>query len=156
LTSDKVLKAVAEVQEGRIFCLSMPLDYPGGTAVNPRRNPPKLTPTERNGMPNMVYPLGRDDPRLVDVICDDQVLLTLQYSIRRSGTASRMSASCSTLMATARRRSSFIMATVPANTSPDLSNTAMERLSSVPAAISARPRCRSTIWRRKACRAAAS
>jgi len=80
LTSDKVLKAVAEVKEGRTFCLSMPLDYPGGTVVNPRRNPPKLTPTERNGMPNMVYPLGRDDPRLVDVICDDQVLMTLQYS----------------------------------------------------------------------------
>src|SRR5436190_3842912 len=57
LTSDKVLKAVAEVQEGRTFCLSMPLDYPGGTVVNPRRNPPQLTPTERNGMPNMTYPL---------------------------------------------------------------------------------------------------
>src|ERR1041385_7359493 len=80
LTPDKVLKAVAEVKEGRTFCLSMPLDYPGGTVVNPRRNPPELRPTERNGMPNMVYPLGRDDRRLVDVICDDQVLLTLQYS----------------------------------------------------------------------------
>src|SRR6202040_1469884 len=51
-----------------------------GPAVNPRRNPPQLRPTERNGMPNMVYPLGRDDRRLVDVICDDVVLLTLQYS----------------------------------------------------------------------------
>ena len=28
----------------------------------------------------MAYPLGRDDPKLLDVICDDQVLLTLQYS----------------------------------------------------------------------------
>src|SRR5713101_4536816 len=80
LTRDRVLQAVAEVTEGRTFCLSMPLDYPGGTVVNPRRHPPKLTPTERNGMPNMTYPLGRDDPRLVDVICDDQVLMTLQYS----------------------------------------------------------------------------
>ena len=58
----------------------MPLDYPGKTVVNPRRNPPVLMPTERNGMPNMTYPLGRDDPKLLDVICDDQVLLTLQYS----------------------------------------------------------------------------
>ena len=80
LTPDKVRKAVAEVQEGRTFCLSLPLDYPGGTVVNPRRHPPRLMPTERNGMPNMTYPLGRDDPKLLDVICDDQVLLTLQYS----------------------------------------------------------------------------
>ncbi|MBV9863602.1 MAG: cyclase family protein [Alphaproteobacteria bacterium] len=80
LTPERVLKGVSEVKEGRPFCLSLPLDYPGGTAVNPRRNPPKLMPTQRNGMPNMVYPLGRDDPRHIDVICDDQVLLTLQYS----------------------------------------------------------------------------
>src|SRR4051812_40775894 len=80
LTPDKVLKGVAEVREGKTFCLSLPLDYPGKTVVNPRRNPPKLMPTERNGMPNMTYPLGRDDPKLLDVICDDQVLLTLQYS----------------------------------------------------------------------------
>src|SRR5438105_352246 len=31
LTPDKVLKGVAEVKEGRTFCLSMPLDYPGGS-----------------------------------------------------------------------------------------------------------------------------
>ena len=80
LTPDKVLKGVAEVKEGRTFCLSLPLDYPGKTIVNPRRHPPQLMPTERNGMPNMAYPLGRDDPKLLDVICDDQVLLTLQYS----------------------------------------------------------------------------
>ena len=80
LTPQTVLKGVAEVREGRTFCLSMPLDYPGKTVVNPRRNPPRLMPTERDGMPNMTYPLGRDDPKLIDVICDDQVLLTLQYS----------------------------------------------------------------------------
>ena len=80
LTPDKVLKGVAEAKEGKTFCLSLPLDYPGKTVVNPRRHPPKLMPTERNGMPNMTYPLGRDDPKLLDVICDDQVLLTLQYS----------------------------------------------------------------------------
>ena len=28
----------------------------------------------------MTYPLSRDDPKLVDVVCDDVVLLTLQYS----------------------------------------------------------------------------
>ncbi len=80
LTPDKVLKAVAEVKEGRVFCLSIPLDYPGGTIVNPRRHPPKLTANQRNGMPYMAYPLNREDPRFVDVICDDIVEMTLQYS----------------------------------------------------------------------------
>src|ERR1051325_5411892 len=42
LTPDKVLKGIAEVKEGKTFCLSMPLDYPGGNIVNPRRHPPKL------------------------------------------------------------------------------------------------------------------
>jgi kynurenine formamidase len=80
VTPDKVLQGVAEVREGRTFCLSLPLDYPGGNVVNPRRHPPRLMPTERGGMPNMTYPLRREDPRLVDVICDDVVVMTLQYS----------------------------------------------------------------------------
>ena len=58
----------------------MPLDYPGGSILNPRRNPPVLSPTQRSGKPNMAYPLSRDDPKLIDVVCDDVVLLTLQYS----------------------------------------------------------------------------
>src|SRR6266699_337887 len=73
LTPDKVLKGVAEVKEGRIFCLSIPLDYPGGTVVNPRRHPPRLIANKRNGMPYIAYPLNREDPRYLDVICDDIV-----------------------------------------------------------------------------------
>jgi Putative cyclase len=80
LTSTKVLQGIAEVKEGKTFCLSLPLDYPGGNVVNPRRQPPRLMATERNGMPNMAYPLAREDPRLMDVICDDVVVMTLQYS----------------------------------------------------------------------------
>jgi kynurenine formamidase len=80
LTPTKVKAGVAEVREGKTFCLSLPLDYPGGTAVNPRRHPPVLSPTQRRGMANFTYPLAREDPRLVDVICDDKVELTLQYS----------------------------------------------------------------------------
>ncbi len=75
-----MLKGVAEVREGRTFCLSMPLDYPGGTVVNPRRHPPRLFANKRLGMPYIAYPLSREDPRLVDVICDDIVEMTLQYS----------------------------------------------------------------------------
>src|SRR5436189_2681868 len=71
LTPDKVLKGVAEVKEGRAFCLSLPLDYPGGNVVNPRRHPPRLRANLRQGMPYIAYPLNREDPRLVDAICDD-------------------------------------------------------------------------------------
>jgi Putative cyclase len=80
LTPDKVLKGIAEVKEGKTFCLSIPLDYPGGTVVNPRRHPPRLLANKRQGMPYIAYPLSREDPRLLDVICDDIVEMTLQYS----------------------------------------------------------------------------
>lgn len=75
-----MLKGLAEVREGRTFCLSLSLDYPGGTVVNPRRRPPRLIANQRNGMPYMAYPLSREDPRLLDVIRDDIVEMTLQYS----------------------------------------------------------------------------
>jgi kynurenine formamidase len=80
VTPQKVLQGIAEVKVGKTFCLSLPLDYPGGSTINPRRKPPELKPTERNGKPNMTYPLRCDDPTALDVVCDDQVLLTLQYS----------------------------------------------------------------------------
>jgi hypothetical protein len=80
LTREKVLQGVAEVHEGRTFCLSLPLDYPGGNVLNPRRHPPKLQPTQREGKPVMNYPLSRHDHRHTDIVSDDMVLLTLQYS----------------------------------------------------------------------------
>lgn len=80
VTPAKVLEGIAEVREGKNFCLSLPLDYPGKSVLNPRRSPPELRPTLRNGKPNMTYPLRCDDPTLLDLVCDDQVLLTLQYS----------------------------------------------------------------------------
>ena len=81
LTPTKVLQGVAEVREGRTFCLSLPLDFPGGSVINPRRSPPQLMPTLRSeGRPNMAFPLRCDDPTSTDIVCDDRVLLTLQYS----------------------------------------------------------------------------
>ena len=68
------------MKAGRTFCLSLPLDYPGGSTINPRRTPPELMPTIREGRPNMAVPLRCYDPNALDVICDDRVLLTLQYS----------------------------------------------------------------------------
>ena len=76
----KVLQGVAEVREGLTFVLSLPLDYPGGNVLNPRRHPPRLAATVRNQRQNFCYAVAQEDPMLTDVICDDVVLLTLQYS----------------------------------------------------------------------------
>ncbi len=80
LTPQKVLQGIAEVKTGRNFCLSLPLDYPGGAVLNPRRHPPELMPTQREGRANMAVPLRCYDPTALDVLCDDRVLMTLQYS----------------------------------------------------------------------------
>jgi hypothetical protein len=80
VTRDKVLQGVAEVKDGRTFCLSLPLDYPGGNVLNPRRHPPRLAPTLRGGKANFCFALRDEHPLLTDVVCDDMVLLALQYS----------------------------------------------------------------------------
>ncbi|MGH8632060.1 MAG: cyclase family protein, partial [Burkholderiales bacterium] len=84
VTRDKVLQGIAEVKEGITFCLSLPLDYPGGSVLNPRRSPPRLASTIRDGKSagkqNFCFPLAEDNPDLTDVVSDDVVLLTLQYS----------------------------------------------------------------------------
>ena len=80
LTSDRVVRAVQEVKTGDRFCLSLPLDYPGGRLLNPRRFPPRLFTTQRGGLANFNLPLHISDPRLTDVVCDDAALICLQYS----------------------------------------------------------------------------
>src|SRR5690625_7106520 len=42
LTAQRRLAALAEVRTGESFCLSLPLDYPGGTLLNENRHPPIL------------------------------------------------------------------------------------------------------------------
>ena len=39
LTPEKVLQGVREVEHGISFCLSLPLDFPGGTAAEPAPPP---------------------------------------------------------------------------------------------------------------------
>ena len=78
LTPEKVRQGVAEVREGLTFCLSLPLDLPGGNGLNPRRFPPVLRPTLRNGRPNFNCDLVESGN--TDVINDDLAVLHLQYS----------------------------------------------------------------------------
>ncbi|HUF88208.1 MAG TPA: cyclase family protein [Thermohalobaculum sp.] len=80
ITPERVRAAVAEVREGRTFCLSLPLDYPGGNLLNSRRHPPRLFATERRGKPNYNYVLAEERDVWTDVISDDAVLIHTQYS----------------------------------------------------------------------------
>lgn len=80
ITPDKVREGLAEAVEGITFCLSLPLDYPGGSDLNPRRKPPILRPTLRDERPNFNTVLGDDMPDATDVFCDDLAVLHLQYS----------------------------------------------------------------------------
>ena len=77
---EQVRKGAAEVREGQSFCLSLPLDFPGGNALNVRRHPPRLKPTRREDIDYMNFPLGHVYEGASDVVSDDQVLLSLQYS----------------------------------------------------------------------------
>jgi kynurenine formamidase len=78
ITREKVRQGLAEASEGIAFCLSLPLDYPGGNALNPRRHPPVLRPTLRDGRPNFNVTLEGTD--FTDVFNDDLAILYLQYS----------------------------------------------------------------------------
>lgn len=77
---DQVRKGVAEVREGRTFCLSLPLDRPGGMVLNPNRYPPVLRPSLRAGAVNFNCDLGSAVPGASDVVSDDFVVLHTQYS----------------------------------------------------------------------------
>lgn len=80
LTPERVLAAVREVRQGRTFCLSLPLDFPGGSVLNPRRFPPRIEYSMRGDDPVINYPMSRVSPLQTDVICDDRVTLSTQYS----------------------------------------------------------------------------
>jgi hypothetical protein len=85
LTPEKVLRAVQEVQVGLTFCLSLPLDYPGGNKMNENRHPPILRPCLRHDGVNMNYVYAQRDPLSNDVLSDDLAILHLQYSTHWDG-----------------------------------------------------------------------
>lgn len=72
LTPQKVLEGVREVEHGISFSLSLPLDYPGGSAMNQRRYPPILRPTEdlehKQDVFYNVVAREQIDPSLIDVV----------------------------------------------------------------------------------------
>ena len=80
LQAEQRLAAVAEIREGISFSLSLPLDVPRAPVLNPRRKGPVIQPAQKNGVPVYRYPLERDTPGATDVISDDSVTLSPQYS----------------------------------------------------------------------------
>jgi len=74
------LAAVAEIRTGMSFSLSLPLTVPRAPVLNPRRKGPVIQPAEKNGAPVYRYPLDLDVPGATDVISDDRVTLSPQYS----------------------------------------------------------------------------
>ena len=89
ITSKKVLQGIAEVKTGKTFCLSLPLDYPGGNVVSPVRFPPDLKPVIRNNCKYYNYEWQKVTPGLTDIASDDRVLLYNQYSTQWDSLAHR-------------------------------------------------------------------
>jgi hypothetical protein len=82
LTPERRRAAAREVLEGIAFCLSLPLDYPGGSRLFPTRQPPRLFAIQRNGAANfnLPYRTVTGVHEHTDVTCDDAVTLYTQYS----------------------------------------------------------------------------
>lgn len=80
LTAEKVLEAAREIRTGQRFCLSLPLDLPGGNALNPRRFPPVIKPSRRPLGPGLNFALSQENPNYTDVVSDDYAQIYLQYS----------------------------------------------------------------------------
>ncbi|MFD4248315.1 cyclase family protein [Amycolatopsis thermoflava] len=77
---EQVRKGIAEAREGRVFSLSLPLDLPGGTVLNPNRYPPVVRPSLRAGAVNFNCDMAVAIPGATDVMSDDLVVLHTQYS----------------------------------------------------------------------------
>lgn len=81
LTPAKVLEGMAEVREGHIFSLTLPLNLPAPGRLNRRRRPPRLHAHERGeGAFTFAYPLGREVQGATDLFSDEDVTLSSQYS----------------------------------------------------------------------------
>lgn len=85
LTAERRLRALQEVKTGRVFCLSHPLDRPGGSVLNPNRRPPVFHPITRDGHVYFNLAMEQVDPRFTDVGSDEAVMLCTQYSTHWDG-----------------------------------------------------------------------
>ena len=75
ITPEMRMSAVRDIKEGKIFVLSLPLDYPGGEGPAAARRAPQLFATKMGS--NEIYNFGITN---TDICCDDSVTMSLQYS----------------------------------------------------------------------------
>jgi len=87
LTDERRLDALKEVMTGRAFCLSHPLDRPGGSVLNAFRKPPVFHPVKRGDLVYFNLAMEETDPRYTDVGSDEAVMLYTQYSTHWDGFA---------------------------------------------------------------------
>lgn len=82
ITPDVRKRAMRYAQEGLAFCLSLPLNCPGGTVTHRLRLPPWLTalPRDEERRSNYNYALAREQGQATDVVSDEVVTLATQYS----------------------------------------------------------------------------
>jgi hypothetical protein len=76
--------ALEEARTGELFCLALPLDLPGGNTLNAARHPPRRLSA---GAVGVNFALHEIDSDLVDVICDEHIVLYTQYSTQWDGLA---------------------------------------------------------------------
>lgn len=87
LTETCRLQALKEARTGRAFCLSHPLDRPGGSVLNAFRKPPVFHPVMRDKLVYFNLAMEEADPRYTDVGSDEAVMLYTQYSTHWDGFA---------------------------------------------------------------------
>ncbi|HYC47257.1 MAG TPA: cyclase family protein [Burkholderiales bacterium] len=80
ITADRRIRALQEVKTGEVFCLSHPLDKPGGNVLNPNRYPPVFHPVKRGEDVYFNLEMSKTDPRFTDVGSDEAIMLYSQYS----------------------------------------------------------------------------
>jgi kynurenine formamidase len=81
ITPARRRKAAEEVVEGLAFCLSLPLDLPGGNLLVPERLPPARSIAPMPAGHHFVnFPLAVQNEHWTDFVCDDAITLYTQYS----------------------------------------------------------------------------
>jgi kynurenine formamidase len=85
ITAGRRRRAFDEVKTGEVFCLSHPLDKPGGNVLNAFRFPPVFHPVRRDGGVYFNLAMEKSDPRYTDVGSDEAIMLYSQYSTHWDG-----------------------------------------------------------------------
>lgn len=80
ITPERRLAGVREVREGLCFALSLPLDYPGWSGEVMGREPPVLAVRQVEGADVFNYRFEQMIAGSRDLVCDDAVTLSTQYS----------------------------------------------------------------------------